>query len=156
LSITNYNLTRYRSGSSHSGGAPSHLCAAIIDQLFPTGISEHIRDVLQPFYARQYHTLLSAVREHLVPLGVTVPAPAACAGGYFIWIGLPAGTEASEVVRVAEEAKLSLAPGDLFQVPESGDFSEHLRLCFAWEEARHLTEGVRRLACVLRRISGTP
>ncbi|KAJ5821172.1 uncharacterized protein N7525_010456 [Penicillium rubens] len=153
-----YGLSQ--TGSSRSGGAPSHLCAAVIDQMFPTVIPNHIRDVLQPKYAEQYHTLLSAIHEHLVPLGVTVPTPAATAGGYFMWIGLPAPLLAADVVRLAQsEENLRVSPGDVFQVP--GDphvtegFSGHLRLCFAWEEPRHLTEGMRRLARVLNGMTRT-
>ncbi|KAJ5162639.1 Pyridoxal phosphate-dependent transferase major region subdomain 1 [Penicillium coprophilum] len=153
-----YGLSQ--TGSSRSGGAPSHLCAAIIDQLFPTGtIYNHIRDVLQPKYAERYHTLLSAIHEHLVPLGVTVPAPAAAAGGYFLWIGLPAPLLAADVVKRAQsEENLRLCAGDLFQVPDhhlTEGFADHLRLCFAWEEPRHLTEGMRRLARVLHRLVRT-
>lgn len=151
-----YGLSQ--TGSSRSGGAPSHLCAAIIDQMFPTGIIQtHIRDVLQPKYAERYHTLLSAIQEHLVPLGVTIPPPAAVAGGYFMWIGLPAPLLAADVVELAQsEEKLRVSPGHVFQVP--GDqviegFADHLRLCFAWEEPRHLTEGMRRLARVLKRMT---
>ncbi|KAJ5961288.1 uncharacterized protein N7479_008438 [Penicillium vulpinum] len=156
-----YGLSQ--TGSSRSGGAPSHLCAAIIDQMFPTGIIQtHIRDVLQPKYAERYHTLLSAIHKHLVPLGVTVPAPTTAAGGYFMWIGLPAPLLAANVVQRAQsEENLRLCPGDLFQVPEedprvpNGKFADHLRLCFAWEEPQHLAEGICRLARVLNRMTRT-
>ncbi|CAG8167940.1 unnamed protein product [Penicillium nalgiovense] len=152
-----YGLSQ--TGSSRSGGAPSHLCAAVIDQMFPTVIQNHIRDVLQPKYAEHYHTLLSAINEHLVPLGVTVPEPAATAGGYFLWIGLPAPLVAADVVRLAQsEENLRVSPGDVFQVPGDPhvtEFSDHLRLCLAWEEPRHLTEGMRRLARVLNRMTRT-
>ncbi|KAG0158583.1 hypothetical protein PDIDSM_6098 [Penicillium digitatum] len=153
-----YGLSQ--TGSSRSGGAPSHLTAAIIDQMFPTGVPNHIRNVLQPKYAERYHTLLSAVLEHLVPLGVTVPAPGPAAGGYFMWIGLPAPLIAADVVQLAQsDEKLRVSPGHVFQVP--GDrvidegFADHLRLCFAWEEPPHLTEGIRRLARVLNRMTRT-
>ncbi|KAJ5774763.1 Pyridoxal phosphate-dependent transferase major region subdomain 1 [Penicillium paradoxum] len=154
-----YGLSQ--TGSSRSGGAPSQLCAAIIDQMFPTRIIQtHIHDVLQPKYAERYHTLLSAIQEHLVPLGVTLPAPAAAAGGYFMWIGLPAPLIAAEVAQRAEsEEKLHVSPGNVFQVPGdsqlAGAFADHLRLCFAWEDPRLLIEGVRRLARVLARMSHT-
>lgn len=127
--------------------------------MFPTVIQNHIRDVLQPKYAEHYHTLLSAINEHLVPLGVTVPEPAATAGGYFMWIGLPAPLVAADVVRLAQsEENLRVSPGDVFQVPGDPhvtEFSDHLRLCLAWEEPRHLTEGMRRLARVLNRMTRT-
>ncbi|KAJ5082703.1 hypothetical protein N7532_011746 [Penicillium argentinense] len=146
-------------GSSRSGGAPSHFCSTIIDQLLPTGILDnHIRNVLQPAYAERYHLLLSAVQEHLVPLGVTVAqASTTVAGGYFIWITLPSPLlAAAVVVRAQKEENLRLAPGTQFQVqgdPEVANdrFASHIRLCFAWAEPRHLTEGVRRLARVLKR-----
>ncbi|CDM34739.1 hypothetical protein DTO013E5_3344 [Penicillium roqueforti] len=155
-----YGLSQ--TGSSRSGGAPSHLCAAVIDQMFPTGIIQnHIRDVLQPKYAERYHTLLAGINEHLVPLGVTAPPTAAAAGGYFIWIGLPAPLLAADVAQAAlDEENLRLSPGHVFQIPGDPqvldeEFADHLRLCFAWEEPRHLSEGMRRLARVLRRMTRT-
>ena len=130
--------------------------------MFPTGIIQnHIRDVLQPKYAERYHTLLSGIHEQLVPLGVTAPPTAAAAGGYFIWIGLPAPLLAADVAQAAlSEENLHLSPGHVFQIPgdpqvSGEEFADHLRLCFAWEEPRHLSEGMRRLARVLRRMTRT-
>lgn len=119
-------------------------------------MDDHLRNNLVPSYARQYNALTSAIHEYLVPLGVTVPRPGALAGGYFVWIKLPEGLRATQVAEQAQEAKLRVSPGDVFQVPNDPSdapavFSDHLRLCFAWEESRHLTEGVRRLARVLER-----
>lgn len=80
------------------------------------------------------------------------------AGGYFIWIALPAPLQAKEIVALSKSTEnLRLAPGDMFQLPgdtsaaTDGKFANCLRLCFAWEEPRHLTEGVRRLARVVER-----
>ncbi|CAG8945545.1 unnamed protein product [Penicillium salamii] len=150
-----YGLSQ--TGSSRSGGAPSHLTAAIIDQLFPTGITAHLQNQLIPSYASQYHTLVSAIHEYLVPLGVTAYPPGAVSGGYFIWLKLPEGLHASQVAEQAQEAKVRVASGVAFQVPDDPSdtpavFGDHMRLCFAWESSRHLTEGVRRLARVLERM----
>ncbi|KAJ5574829.1 hypothetical protein N7450_008728 [Penicillium hetheringtonii] len=146
-------------GCSRSGGCASQLSSTIIDQLLPSGFLEnHIRHVLQPAYAERYHLLLSAVREHLEPLGVTIAqASTTVAGGYFMWISIPSPLRAGDIVaRAQQEENLRLAPGTLFEV--QGDphavvdrFASHIRLCFAWEEPRHLTEGVRRLSRVLQR-----
>ena len=121
-------------------------------------LQKHIREVLQPAYAERWRVLSAAIEEFLVPRGVTVAAPSATVGGYFIWITLPAPLRAADVVRrAAEEEKLRLAPGDLFQV--AGDqlltqrFGDNIRLCFAWEELHHLAEGVSRLARVLDRMA---
>lgn len=86
-----------------------------------------------------------------------MPTPSTTvAGGYFIWITLPPPLRAADIVqRAQEEENLRLAPGDLFQVacePQTAHkFTGNIRLCFAWEELHHLTEGVRRLARVLDR-----
>ena len=79
-------------------------------------------------------------------------------GGYFVWLTLPRGIDAELVARKAsDEEMLILPPGSTFQV--HGDtlesqnmFRNDFRLCFAWVEEEFLTEGVKRLASVIRRI----
>ncbi|KAI9042982.1 aminotransferase-like domain-containing protein [Aspergillus affinis] len=146
-----------QAGSSRSGGAPSHLAATIIDQLFPTGtFPRFLEESLKPSYARRYYRLMGAIREHLLPLGVTLPTTPEVAGGYFIWVQLPAPLRASELAPVAlQEQKVKVATGNLFQVqgdPSAGpdDFNRGVRLCFSWEHEDRLEEGVRRLACAVR------
>lgn len=157
---TEQELTRGNcSGSSRSGGAPSQLTATFVDQLLSTSILQnHIANVLQPAYAERYHRTMSAVREYLLPLGFTLPSkPQEIAGGYFIWLNLPRPLLANDLARRAmEEENLKIASGDLFEV--CGDttkvdnrFEDGVRICFAWEEACKLAEGVRRLAHVARR-----
>lgn len=76
-----------------------------------------------------------------------------------MWIGLPCPLRAEDIVaRAQSEENLRLAPGTLFQVHGDPDaskdrFASHIRLCFAWAEPRHLTEGVRRLSRVLKRVA---
>lgn len=103
--------------------------------------------------------MIAAIEEHLVPHGVSVPKPSGpVAGGYFIWIKLPASVRVADVVKRAQsEENLRLAPGTLFQVvgDQSADkdrFSDRIRLCFAWVEPNELTEGVRRLGRLLGRM----
>ncbi|KAF7717172.1 Uncharacterized protein PECH_004024 [Penicillium ucsense] len=148
-----------QAGSSRSGGAPSQLCSTFIDQLIPSGyLNRWIRDVLQPAYADRYYRLLAGIQEHLAPLGVTVEASSgSTVGGYFIWVSLPAPLLAVDVVSAAQEQEnLRLASGTLFEVgspqPPSDRFTGCLRLCFAWEDPRHLGEGMRRLARVVRHL----
>ncbi|KAJ5627670.1 hypothetical protein N7490_009898 [Penicillium lividum] len=146
-------------GSSRSGGAPSQMTSTLIDQLLGSGfLDQHIRDTLQPAYAKRYHDLTSAIQEHLAPLGVTFEAPVnGVVGGYFVWLTLPAPLLAADIVQRSDrEENLRLAPGDAFQVagdPQAASdrFNNHLRLCFAWAEPQDLAEGVRRLARVLKR-----
>ncbi|PYI05601.1 PLP-dependent transferase [Aspergillus sclerotiicarbonarius CBS 121057] len=150
-----YGLSQ--TGSSRSGGAPSQLSAAVVAQLFPTGIIEgFIGRSLQPAYVRRYYRMMSAIREHLAPLGVGLPPTPEVAGGYFIWLRLPSPLRASDLASIAQrDQKLIVAPGNVFGVqrdPATGknEFDDGIRLCFAWEEENKLEEGVRRLASVIR------
>lgn len=101
---------------------------------------------------------MEAVREHLVPLGVTLPPSPTpeVAGGYFIWVQLPALLSASELAPVAlERYKVKVATGNLFQVQddqsvEPDAYERGIRLCFAWEQEDNLTEGICRLARAVR------
>ncbi|PWY88636.1 PLP-dependent transferase [Aspergillus sclerotioniger CBS 115572] len=152
-----YGLSQ--TGSSRSGGAPSQLSAAVVAQLFPTGIIQgFIGGSLQPAYARRYYRMMSAIHEYLVPLGVGLPPAPEVAGGYFIWLRLPSPLRASDLASIAQrDQKLTVAPGNVFGVqrdPATGknEFDDGLRLCFAWEEENKLEEGVRRLGLVIREV----
>jgi DNA-binding transcriptional MocR family regulator len=99
--------------------------------------------------------MMSAIGKHLLPLGVVLPYDSGVVGGYFIWVRLPSPLRASDIVRlVLEKHKVSVAAGEIFQVPgdsldRGNDFHDFLRLCFAWAEEDQLAEGVRRLGCAI-------
>ena len=127
-------------------------------KLLETGdLQRHIFDTLQPSYARRYHKMISAIEKHLLPLGVTLPQPDRdVVGGYFVWISLPDPLEADPVaLRAQQEENVIIAPGSLFEVSgdaKDGDLKGWVRLCFSWEEEAQLSEGVQRLARVIRRM----
>ncbi|GAB1200236.1 hypothetical protein APSETT444_009606 [Aspergillus pseudonomiae] len=132
--------------------------AAIIAQLFPTGfIQTYVDQVLRPKYAERYYRLMSAVREHLLPLGVTLPSTSPeVVGGYFVWIQLPPPLQSDDIATVAlQEYKVNVIAGNRFRVQGDPDttrnsFDRGIRLCFAWDHEEKLAEGVRRLACAIR------
>lgn len=148
-------------GSSRSGGAPSHMTATIIDQMLRTSsLQAHVENVLKPAYQRRFHLMLEAIQKYLVPLGVTVGEGTmnnefGVFGGYFIWIELPPSIDAELVARLARtEESLIIAAGKLFEVrgDESIKFPHSVRLAFSSVSEEHLTEGVARLARVLRQV----
>ena len=148
-----------QTGSSRSGGCPSHLTATLISQMLENSVlTKHIFEELQPAYARRYHVMLQAIQEELLPLGLTMPLPEKhVAGGYFIWLTLPKGLKADEIgKRALHEQGLVIGMGTSFQVQgdaeaaEQGLFEHDIRVCFAWAEEDLLAEGVRRLAKVIR------
>ena len=163
-------------GSTRSGGAPSQLVATFMSVLLEEKkLQEHIETVLKPSYQRRHSILMSAVRNHLQPLGVSVQGvrddsslasrqtqeveEKGIFGGYFIWLLLPSTVSANTLAtRCLEEENLVIAPGHLFEVQgdSSLQFQNEARLCFAWEGEDELREGVERMGKVLKRmINGT-
>ena len=147
-------------GSNRSGGCPSQVASTFIHEMLVSGdLQRHLLETLQPSYARRYHTLMSAVASHLIPLGVTLPqSDRNVVGGYFIWVTLPGGIDSEQFgKRALEEEQLKIAPGPLFGVwgdeslKKEGAFKHDVRLCFAWEDEDKIVEGVERLARVLKR-----
>lgn len=110
-------------GSTRSGGAASQMAGAVVCQLLlPLSRSQdggdegkgggdeygewyceldkHIREILVPTYARRHAVLMRAVRDILVPLGLSVREDSlqdqswdqsGIYGGYFVWLRLPRG-----------------------------------------------------------------
>jgi DNA-binding transcriptional MocR family regulator len=121
-------------------------------------LQRHILDQLQPAYRSRYRRMLKEIEEHLLPIGVTIPPRPQpdVAGGYFIWLDLPAGVEAKEVGRLAlEEENVTLCHGDLFEVygdEASARFSQAIRLCFSLEDENKFFEGIFRISTVIQRL----
>ena len=151
-----------QTGSSRSGGAPSHLVASFIYQMLAAGtLQKHIFGELQPAYSARYHKMMEAIKQHLLPLGLTMPqADKDVAGGYFIWLTLPGSLNSTRIYkRALAEENLTVISGPLFKVDGDEDeqtlFEKDLRLCYAWEDEDLLQEGVIRLARVIKSEMGT-
>jgi DNA-binding transcriptional MocR family regulator len=81
----------------------------------------HLR-VLRAALETQRDGYSAAIAEHF-PKGTRVSRPC---GGYFLWIELPAGSDALELHRRAMKAGISLAPGPMFSA--SRQFGNCLRI----------------------------
>ncbi|KAK0255882.1 hypothetical protein B0A54_11143 [Friedmanniomyces endolithicus] len=160
-----------QTGTTASGGAPSNLTSTYLTHLLASGsLTTHISTLLRPAYASRSHTLHTAIRTHLLPLGFSLPQTdrQGVFGGYFVWLSLPSGMSAGVLARrCREEAGVIVAEGGIFEVPEEkGDgeeeeggslqegFDGFVRLCFAWEEEGRLEEGVRLVGEVAGRMIG--
>lgn len=155
-------------GATRSGGAPSHFTACVIAEgLFSHRVQEHI-ELLKRAYAERWRIIVDAIEKFLLPLGVKLvntsiwrgggPHAAAgekFAGGYFLWLELPQDIKASTMAEECRRQNLIVAPGDLFEVPGADEQMQHsfrhmIRICFAWESHDALTEGIERLASILK------
>ena len=114
----------------------------IVEQvLAASGYDEHV-ERLRQVYAGRRDALAAALREHL-PAGCRFALPA---GGFFVWLELPEGSDASALLPVAEALGVSFAPGARFCL-EGGE--RLLRLAFSLYSEDTLREGARRLAAAM-------
>jgi 2-aminoadipate transaminase len=95
---------------------------------------------LAAHYRPRRDALLSALREHL-------PAGSACTepeGGLFIWVTLPDGYEAAEILPRALDRGVAFVPGTYFYAGAAD--RRTLRVSFATATPAELREGAMRLA----------
>ncbi|WFE88885.1 PLP-dependent aminotransferase family protein [Roseibium porphyridii] len=92
-------------------------------------------------YRARRDAMLEALEKHM-PEGCRWTRPE---GGMFIWVELPAGCDAAELLQSSvERAKVAFVPGRAFHPDGSG--ANTMRLSFSCADERKIEEGVSRLA----------
>lgn len=99
-------------------------------------------------YAAKAAAAQTALRDFL-PSGTGWTAPA---GGFFLWVTLPAELPAPAVIAAAVEEGVVVIPGTGFAADGSG--GQQLRLSFSNESVERIREGVRRLGAACDRVAG--
>ncbi|HEY6309494.1 MAG TPA: aminotransferase class I/II-fold pyridoxal phosphate-dependent enzyme [Streptosporangiaceae bacterium] len=126
-----------RSPVRASGGGPNHFTAMVV----MAGLAGHQFDAHVSLVRDQLRlrrdSLLRALIEQL-PGGFTISCPF---GGFFAWVGLPAGVSDDALLRNAEGRGVSFAAGSRFGSSPGG-----VRLCFAGCGPEQLALGVARFA----------
>jgi DNA-binding transcriptional MocR family regulator len=70
-------------------------------------------------------------------------------GGLFIWLKLPSGLSARDLLSFAEAEGVSFSPGELFFLGSEG--KEYMRLCFIQTPENVIQEGIKRLSAAYGR-----
>ncbi len=125
------------------------LCPPSLNQML---VSAYLRDydwqgqieTYRGLYAERCAAMLSALEEHM-PAGLSWTRPD---GGFFVWVTLPDGVDTYPLLEKAIDAGVVFIPGAAFT--PSDEPSNKLRLAFSAVPPEAITEGVRRLAPVLR------
>ncbi|TPI53798.1 PLP-dependent aminotransferase family protein [Mesorhizobium sp. B2-6-3] len=96
-------------------------------------------------YRERRDGLLGALAANM-PEGVTWSRPE---GGMFVWVTLPEGADATALLaRSVKEARVAFVPGSAFFADGTG--RNTLRLSFTLADRRAVTEGIPRLAALLK------
>ena len=105
--------------------------------------------MLRREYRLRRDTMLAALEKHF-PAGTRWRVPAA---GVFVWVELPEGVDAGEVLRVAiEQEGVVFVPGHAFAADGSRTASHCMRLNFSHSTPDVIEEGIARLARALEAV----
>lgn len=131
-----------RLGYVHSGGGVNHATALAMAVFGQSGAYAAHVSAVRERYREQRDALAGA-------LGT--PAPA---GGWFIWLPLPAGVHAERLLPVAEAYGTSFVPGTRFYADAPGDGAGFVRLSFSHLGVEDLVEAANRLTRAVEHSSG--
>ena len=98
-------------------------------------------------YADRCAAMLAALEEHM-PAGTSWTRPT---GGFFTWLTAPEGADTTALATRAREAGVAFVPGTPFYPDGRG--RRDLRLSFSRATEQDISEGIRRLADLLRTTS---
>lgn len=134
-------------GLLDSGGGINHFAAVTMLSFCEGGDYEEQGARLRAAYRARRDALADGLAEYLPP-GCAWDVPA---GGLFIWVRLPAGIDAEELLPRATAAGVSFLPGARFHLDGNG--RNTLRLAYGLYPPADLAMAARRLGTVLRALS---
>ncbi|MBA3374516.1 MAG: PLP-dependent aminotransferase family protein [Gaiellaceae bacterium] len=126
--------------------SPPYLTQATIAELIDRGGFEPNLERIRTQLRTRRDAMLDALEREL-PTGSSWSQPQ---GGYFIWLDLPEGANASELAVRALENGVAILPGADFFPPDSGRGTSSLRLAFSYETSERIVEGISVLGGLLR------
>jgi len=110
-------------------------------------LDRHVRDI-RKVYGERRGAMLEALERHFPPqVHWTRPQ-----GGLFLWVRLPRGFDAAQLLEQALQEKVAFVPGTSFFPAGGGE--ETLRLNFSYCTPKVIEEGIRRLGLVVKRFLG--
>ena len=130
--------------------SPPLLTQAAIHELI-------VRGGFEPNLARTREVLRARRDAMLEALAAELPAGSSWstpAGGYFLWLDLPEGVTATELLVRAEAAGVTFVKGSDFFADAGGEGSA--RLAFSFPSVDEIREGVRLLAACVREAAAVP
>jgi DNA-binding transcriptional MocR family regulator len=131
-------------GLLDSGGGTSHFAATVLADYAAAG--DYVRQVerYRTAYRERRDRLLDSLAEHM-PDGVSWSRPS---GGFFVWIQLPEGVSAADVIPHAGASGLDFLPATAFFL-DGHAAPNALRLAFSMYPPETLADAAARLATAI-------
>ncbi len=116
----------------------------VVHEVVRTGLLDHHVPTIRALYKAQRDAMLAALERHMPP-GVVWNRPA---GGMFLWLRLPFGLSAVDLLPLAVERGVAFVPGAPFyaEAPQG----DTLRLSFVTANAEQIDTGIAALAQAVR------
>jgi 2-aminoadipate transaminase len=120
------------------------FCQYVIYEYLKEGYLDGHIERIKKAYAKRMQVMLKALEEYF-PEKVTWTKPE---GGLFLWVELPEGASATELLAKAIQEKVAYVPGISFFAREDRDNTLRLNFCTMSEEM--IKEGIKRLGKVFK------
>ena len=124
---------------------PSLLAQATVFEFLRRGSLDRNLELVRSLLKARRDALLDALEERLAMTEVTWNRPE---GGYFLWLELREGQDATALLAAAERVGVTFVPGPDF-FPRGGGGRSAARLAFSFASPAQLSDAVARLATVL-------
>ncbi len=131
-------------GLLDSGGGLNPFTSGVVRSAMELGLVDETLDLLKETYSRRLQAMCAALRSRL-PAAVQFTEPA---GGFFIWLTLTEGVDATALLAEAIAHNVEFMPGPKFSSRQG--LKNCLRLSFAYYDTPELLTGVERLSAVIR------
>lgn len=125
--------------------SPALLSQATVYEFLRRGLLERNLQLVQSLLKARRDALLETLDEHLAGTGARWSRPE---GGYFLWLELPDGVDAVELLAAAERIGVTFIPGPDF-FPRGGGGRSAARLAFSFASPAQLVDAGTRLATLL-------
>jgi 2-aminoadipate transaminase len=126
------------------GGGIAPFTSRVAAYYLREHLNEHITTLID-IYRNKRDAMSQGLWEVLEGTDVEISKPA---GGFFIWVKLPTGTDTQKLAEHARAAGVGYVPGQAFMPNGGGE--RHIRLAFSYESEENCHAGARHLASAIR------
>lgn len=124
----------------HTSTSSQRICLELLKE---GRIAGHVRDLTAAYRRRRDETV--AALERYAPRGMRWSVPQ---GGYYVWVALPDGVRALDLLARCRTLGVTFMPGGVFDVDETDE--THIRLNMVRPDARDLQNGIRLICDAVR------
>jgi len=124
-------------------GSSNVFGSHVIAEWLPEHLDDHIAQ-LKTLYARRRDLMLESLQRHM-PEGVAWTVPD---GGFFLWVTLPEGVDATALRAQTRELGVDFLPGATCAAPGVAD--NQLRLCYSFVVDDQIDTGIEIIANVVK------